>query len=1252
MEDKLEEWWAGDYQKLSIKNFKKMSVYLLFIKHSKPFYRENTLFKEAFWIVDNCDIFEWIDLFEKTGEKFGHDRNSDTYFYEYWWVLPEKVRKVRKVWFCNPVEWGVEITYYPDFKKIHQWSVKNGEVLVESSKRFHTHTEGQRFGTVLTPDGTEEFVEDFWEDKERVRTEKNWKNSLGQEFQKVTDELKKGQNGDVRRGFSDDLTGDLLAGFVKDSLKTLQQLNKICGVSENDPSELCGELEKGGESGLMDFGQLGKAETEKQKKLLGLGNMDGLKTTLAGLEAKKLALLENLSEVSGNQDLDSIKDQVAEAVRLLTEGLTDDLASNLDFFKTSDKNLDNLIESALKALIEKESDKIEIAVRTTLEGESLWKGLTNLDSSSSTLLSENINRIKSIDPDLASKSEESGNLINEMPTDTPSNLISRVQSRLDLLKDLEKAALDDLLAKAKDQGAQNESVNKEKEELLKKLKDLQDELNNKQEELLNKDFELKNKEDELRDKEFELEGKNIELDSLKSQLDDKSKSLEEALNTIHLKSCEISEKEHQLKALGGDLNSKLEELQAAKDSISGLSSELQARNEENEKIKDDSQKMSALLESQKAQLETQKQLLENSTDKNSEVFQKIAEEAGKKSKELAEALNELENLKKALESSLSHNSTLESGLKSANDEISSLNSSLSSLKIAHSKAQLRNALKIFRGNQTKLFKRWLSNSKDTEKAVIGFSDDEFDLDDEDDEKELVQEYKAADELILEENKYLIEHNIIMQSYKLIEGKTEKPMSYINIFKFLEELVSSKYETDKKDIKDLRQMRSMTEFMMESLQRKFGIQSLALKFLGQFIPGFFQLYNEGHKYAVYFCRLLQLFHPEPVPYSLSLFLVRVNFEFAQLIEKCDRFMTNHKISLIKNASSTHGRKAYEEASTGGLALVSDVIDYIYTLFAGDRESGTKALEIMKPELVSLEEYVIFRICHKMAKMGVTAETIFNTLDKDGSGSISSKELVIGIKKDLDLWISEGHINKFMEHLDVDRTDTLSIDEFTSRVNMKTFLEWTKKPVWTIAKCSFLVAMIEVYKYNQRKLTAHLNPKFLKYGKNEVDKEIFEEILLSYEPTLSVYDIEKLFTEGIETIPGSKGVNFRSLTLLMSKYGFGSVKSFKIKELMENLAIRKTTVDITLGVTEIGPGGRKRTDSISNEEEKKGPSRLSTSFSKEKIKSPCPPANREPKKLLNEIIDQDSKGKKNNLGLPPLPAVGESPSMIGKKKVTKK
>ena len=120
------------------------------------------------------------------------------------------------------------------------------------------------------------------------------------------------------------------------------------------------------------------------------------------------------------------------------------------------------------------------------------------------------------------------------------------------------------------------------------------------------------------------------------------------------------------------------------------------------------------------------------------------------------------------------------------------------------------------------------------------------------------------------------------------------------------------------------------------------------------------------------------------------------DFHPLIDKYERIIhiKDRRRALDKNKAETHGRSAYEAAGTGGLAFVSDVIELVYSMFSGDRESGTHALEIMKPENISQEDFVCFKICHKMAKLGNTPEMIFNLLDKDGGGTISDKEFILG------------------------------------------------------------------------------------------------------------------------------------------------------------------------------------------------------------------------------------------------------------------
>lgn len=64
---------------------------------------------------------------------------------------------------------------------------------------------------------------------------------------------------------------------------------------------------------------------------------------------------------------------------------------------------------------------------------------------------------------------------------------------------------------------------------------------------------------------------------------------------------------------------------------------------------------------------------------------------------------------------------------------------------------------------------------------------------------------------------MLDNNIIMKTMRESQAvKNAKPMTYQNVFKLFENMMDQKYEVDKKDLKDRRVPRTMTEFLMEYL----------------------------------------------------------------------------------------------------------------------------------------------------------------------------------------------------------------------------------------------------------------------------------------------------------------------------------------------------------------------------------------------------------------------------------------------------
>ena len=417
--------------------------------------------------------------------------------------------------------------------------------------------------------------------------------------------------------------------------------------------------------------------------------------------------------------------------------------------------------------------------------------------------------------------------------------------------------------------------------------------------------------------------------------------------------------------------------------------------------------------------------------------------------------------------------------------------------------------------------------------------------------------QAADQILSKTASDLFATNKIILQYNQINSSTEKPLSFINVLKFLEELMDKKFESDKQEVSENKPVTSMPEFMMEFLIKTYGIQSLALKFLSQFIGGFYDIYKEGNKYAAFFARILQIFHPEPAPLSLAVYIVRARMDFHPLIDTYERSI------LLSEKKNDAGRNAFDNAGCGGKAFLGDTIELIYALFQDDPSGGEMALELIKPEKVSVEDYVAYKICHKMAKIGKTPEMIFNLLDKDAGGTVDCKEFISGTKGDLDLWISDGNVEKLMEALDANHSKEISKESFMSKINMKFLLDCNKNPSWTVSKCSFLSALLDVFSSKQRKLLRVLHEKSRPSG--TFNKQQFTSSLLDLDPNLDSQTIDKMYDEAKDK--GAE-VNLQVASEVASKYSLGDLRSFKSRELLQELQRRRimnSTEDETVSVS---------------------------------------------------------------------------------------
>lgn len=123
---------------------------------------------------------------------------------------------------------------------------------------------------------------------------------------------------------------------------------------------------------------------------------------------------------------------------------------------------------------------------------------------------------------------------------------------------------------------------------------------------------------------------------------------------------------------------------------------------------------------------------------------------------------------------------------------------------------------------------------------------------------------------------------------------------------------------------------------------------------------------------------------------------------------------------QRSQTTHGRAAYELAACGGEALCYKVLDVIMKEFESDRRTLQLILRLCKPEAITEPDYILFKLCHRLSKLGKDADSIFNGIDQDNDNSIGREEFVSGIKTALEIPISGLDLGKAFDYIDADET----------------------------------------------------------------------------------------------------------------------------------------------------------------------------------------------------------------------------------------
>ena len=369
-----------------------------------------------------------------------------------------------------------------------------------------------------------------------------------------------------------------------------------------------------------------------------------------------------------------------------------------------------------------------------------------------------------------------------------------------------------------------------------------------------------------------------------------------------------------------------------------------------------------------------------------------------------------------------------------------------------------------------------------------------------------------EQIFNENRKLMLEKSPFLPIYKA-NLKTEKPLAAAQSFRLLENVLEQKFEADFGPFSSEAPI-SLPEFAIELLRKAFQHDELANQTIGQCLLCVVGLGKEGHDYADVLCRAFNIGTNEPYPVELGLMVERANAEFGRL------------------EGQFREQFPGEVGETGGKAFLVHVIAYVYELFEEDVPSGEIVLRRLKPNSISLQDFISFNVCHCMAKSGLSAEAVFTTLDTNKSGLIDLEELVRGLRTSMNLWLAEEDLEEAFDFL-VTGGNAIQKEVFLTHFDFKKYLQVAFTETYSVSKPNFLRIIGDVYFLRERQIASELHALLLNAG--DLTKSSLSQILRSLDPDITPTRIESIWT--LAEALGSGQASVRSIlrALLTCKVG---------------------------------------------------------------------------------------------------------------------
>lgn len=238
-------------------------------------------------------------------------------------------------------------------------------------------------------------------------------------------------------------------------------------------------------------------------------------------------------------------------------------------------------------------------------------------------------------------------------------------------------------------------------------------------------------------------------------------------------------------------------------------------------------------------------------------------------------------------------------------------------------------------------------------------------------------------------------------------------------------------------------RSFPDFLIQLLLRSGKQQSEGLHHIGMLLGSIRKLHS--HPVALLAGKMLHMTNKDPVSYQLGVMLPRLYTGLKEVAER--RF--REKV----------GKAGEYHMEMDDKARLSDVLDLVYRDFAQDPLSGSHLLLLLKPAATSQEDFHQFCLTHKLHSTGLSLESIIESLGGHERALISIETLARGLKRQLDLWLTEYDLKSLIGRYDHDgdgEVDKIDLQP----MNGKAFPALKAMEPFAVSALEYLIAIEEV------------------------------------------------------------------------------------------------------------------------------------------------------------------------------------------------